>query len=238
MEKSNKLLLFGLIVGASFIITGAIVARTFLDVKNLDNVISVSGSAKLSVTADSAVWTGNFSRTVLKDQIKDGYTQMKSDEKIVSDFLSGQGFTDVEISPVFMNEIYNNNTNEPQQYNLVQNISVKSTDVIKMKELAKNSDKLAAQGVIFSVNPVEYYYSKLPDLRVSLLPEAIKDAKNRAQAIAQSSGKQVDTIKSVAMGVVQVMQVGSTDVSDYGSYDTSTIDKDVMVTVKATFGLK
>jgi hypothetical protein len=40
------------------------------------------------------------------------------------------------------------------------------------------------------------------------------------------------------MGVVQVMQVDSVDVSDYGSYDTSTINKDVMVTVKTVFGLK
>lgn len=238
MEKPNKLLLFGLILGASLVITGAIIARTFLDVKNLDNVISVSGSAKITVTADSARWTGNFARIVNQDQIKTGYTQMKNDEKIASSFFAAQGFNDVDISPVFMNQIYKNNANDPQQYNLMQNISVKSTDVNKMKELAKNSDKLAAQGVIFSANPVEYYYSKLPDLRVSLLPEAIKDAKNRAQAIAQSSGKEVDTIKSVAMGVVQVMQVGSTDVSDYGSYDTSTIDKDVMVTVKAVFGLK
>lgn len=55
-----------------------------------------------------------------------------------------------------------------------------------MKELAKNSDKLAEQGIIFSANPVEYYYSKLPEIRVSLLPEAIKDAKNRAEAIALS----------------------------------------------------
>lgn len=238
MEKSNKFLIFGLILGASLIITGAIIARTFLDIKNLDNILTVSGSAKITVTADSAVWTGNFSRVIFKDQIKDGYAQMKNDEKIVSDFLTSQGFKDVEISPVFMNEIYKNNPNDPQQYNLIQNIKVKSPEVEKMKELAKNSDKLATQGVIFSVNPVEYYYSKLPELRISLLPEAIKDAKNRAKIIAESSGKQVDTIKSVSMGVVQVMQVDSIDVSDYGSYDTSTINKDVMVTVKAVFGLK
>jgi hypothetical protein len=195
MEKSNKFLIFGLILGASLIITGAIIAQTFLNVKNLDNVLTVSGSAKMTVTADSAVWTGNFSRIILKDQIKDGYAQMKNDEKIVSDFLTGQGFKDVEISPVFMSEVYKNNPNDPQQYNLIQNITVKSPEVDKIKELAKNSDKLAIQGVIFFANSAEYYYSKLPELRISLLPEAIKDAKNRAKIIAESSGKRVDTIK-------------------------------------------
>lgn len=238
MEKIKGLPTFGIIVGISLIITGAIIARTLLDVKKLDNLISVSGSAKQTVTSDSARWTGNFTRTVFRDQLKEGYTAMKNDEKLVSDFFSSQGFTKIEISPIFMNEVYKNDSNAPKEYNLVQNIEIKSDDVNKMKELAKNSDQLANKGVVFSANSVEYYYSKLPDLRVSLLPSAIKDAKNRATSIAESSEKQVDSIKSVSMGVVQVMSVGSVDVSDYGSYDTSNIEKEVMITVKTTFGLK
>lgn len=238
MEKIKGLSTFGFIIGASLIITGALISQTLLDVKKSDNIISVSGSAKQIVTSDSARWTGNFSRTILKDQLKEGYAAMKNDEKIVTDFFNAQGFAKIEISPVFMNEVYKNDSNAPKEYNLVQNIEVKSDDVNKMKELAKNSEQLANQGVVFSANSVEYYYSKLPDLRVSLLPAAIKDAKNRATSIAESSGKKVDSIKSVSMGVVQVMSVGSIDVSDYGSYDTSNIEKEVMITVKTTFGLK
>ncbi len=239
MEHKGKLVFFGMILGASLIITGIIIANSLLSIKKLDNVIAVSGSAKQTVKADSAHWTGNFSRTIVKDKIKDGYTAMKNDEKLVRTFFEAQGFKEVEISPVFMNEVYKSDQNAPTEYNLVQNVEVKSDDVQKMKDLAKNSDKLAEQGIIFSANPVEYYYSKLPDLRVSLLPEAIKDAKARAEAIAQSSGKQVETVKSVTMGVVQVMAAGSTtDVSDYGTYDTSSVDKEVMITVKTTFGLK
>ena len=238
MEKTKNLLIFGLILGISLIVAATIIARTFLDVKKLDNVITVSGSAKQKVTSDSARWTANFSRSVLKDNLKDGYVMMKNDEKTVNDFFTAQGFKNIEISPVFMNEVYKSDQNAPKEYNLVQNIEIKSDDVLKMKELAKQSDKLAEKGIIFSANPVEYYYSKLPELRVSLLPEAIKDAKNRASSIAQSSDKQVDSIKSVTMGVVQVMSVGSVDISDYGSYDTSNIDKEVMITVKTVFGLK
>jgi len=238
MEKTIKLLPFGIILGVSLIITGAIISQTFLNVKKLDNVITVSGSAKQAVTADSARWTGSFSRTTLENELKNGYAAMKNDEQAVTSFLNSQGFTDVEISPVFMNEVYKNDPNAPKEYNLIQNVQVKSDEVNKMKELAKNSGKLADKGIIFSANSVEYYYSKLPEMRVSLLPEAIKDAKNRAASIAQSSDKEVDAIKSVSMGVVQVMSLGSIDVSDYGSYDTSSIEKEVMITVKTVFGLK
>jgi hypothetical protein len=40
------------------------------------------------------------------------------------------------------------------------------------------------------------------------------------------------------MGVVQVMPIGAVEISDYGSYDTSGIEKEVMITVKTVFGLK
>lgn len=239
MKKSNKILLLGLIIGGSIVTSAWLISKTFLEVKNLDNVITVSGSAKQKVTSDSARWTGNFTRTATKDNLKDGYNQMKADEKTVSDFLTAQGFAGkFEISPVFMNEIYKSDPNAPKEYNLVQNIEIKSEDVNKMKELAKNSDQLASLGIIFSANSVEYYYSKLPDLRISLLPEAITDAKKRVEVIANSSNKQVDTVKSVSMGVVQVMSAGAVEISDYGSYDTSGIEKEVMITVKTTFSLK
>lgn len=239
MEKHPRFVLFGLILGFSLIVAAFVVAGSLLEIRKLDNVVSVSGSARQAVTADSARWTANFSRTATVDQLKDGYARMKADEKAVNDFLTAQGFAGkFEISPVFMSEIWKNDGNAPKEYNLTQNIEIKSDDVNKMKDLAKNGDKLAEQGIIFSANSVEYYYSKLPEIRISLLPEAIKDAKKRAEAIASSSGKQVDVVKSVSMGVVQVMPVGAVEISDYGSYDTSGIEKEVMVTVKASFGLK
>jgi hypothetical protein len=40
------------------------------------------------------------------------------------------------------------------------------------------------------------------------------------------------------MGVVQVTQPNSVDISDYGNYDVSTIEKEVMITVRASFSLK
>ncbi len=238
MEKNNKLLFFGAILGASLIIASFIISGTIINIKE-SNIVSVSGSAKEQVTSDLARWTGNFSRSVFEEQLKEGYAQMKEDEKKVNDFLISQGFLGkFEISPIFMNEVYKYDASSSKEYNLTQNIEIKSDDVEKIKELAKNSEKLAEQGIIFSANSVEYYYSKLPENRISLLPEAIKDAKMRADAIAKSSGKKTGKIKSVSMGVVQVMPVGAIEVSDYGLYDTSGIEKEIMVTVKASFDLK
>lgn len=230
--------LFPVILGASLIGSAYIVANTFLGIKKLDNVMSVSGSAKQRVTSDSARWTGNYSRLVTKDQIKDGYAQMKKDEDVVRAFLNAQGFPDAEISPITMGEWIRNDNSGMRDYNLSQFIEVRGNDVLKIKALAKSSESLASNGVLFSSGQVEYFYSKLPELRVSLLPAALKDARDRANAIAQNTGATVGNIKTVSMGVVQVLSADSVDVSDYGSYDTSKIEKDVMITVKAVFQLK
>lgn len=236
--QKYQLLFFGCVIAAAVIGSVFIASAIFMKLRTAENVISVSGSAKQKVQADTGRWTGRFSRTTPQTSLSTGYAEMKKDEQVIRTYLKQQGVEAFEISPVFMSEIYKNDQNAPKEYSLSQDIEIKMDNPMKLKEIAKNSESLASSGVLFQPNPVEYYYSKLPELRVSLLPEAIKDARARAQSIASSSGNTIDTVRSVTMGVVQVLSEGSIEVSDYGAYDTSKIDKEVMITVKATFGLK
>jgi hypothetical protein len=137
-----------------------------------------------------------------------------------------------------MMEIYNQNVDAEKQYTLTQNIEVQSEDVQKLQNLSQRGGELISRGLIYSTNSLEFYYSKLPEARIALLSQAIDDAKARAGELAKNSGKKVGSLKSATSGVVQVQSRNSTDVSDYGSYDTSKIDKQITVTVKASFTLK
>jgi len=240
MEKNNHLIPASLILGVCLIIGTVIVSQAVVNIKKLNDVLTVSGSAKQKVTSDSVKWHGAFMRNVLQAEIKSGYDLMKADEGKVTKFLTANGLKteNFDISPVSMNEIYKQDQNAPKEYMLQQSVSVSSTDVNKISNLAKNIKPLIDQGVIFSTQSIEYFTSQLPVLRISLLSDAIKDAKDRAAKIAESSGKKVGAIQSASMGVVQVMPVNSVDVADYGAYDTSTIEKEVMITVKTVFRLE
>ena len=121
---------------------------------------------------------------------------------------------------------------------MVQNIEVQSDEVKKIDALAKNTMELIKKGVLFTTNSLEFYYSKLPEVRVELLDSAVADAKARANKLAEAGGKKIGVLKSASSGVVQVMAPNSVEVSDYGMYDTSKINKEVMVTVKASFEIK
>lgn len=236
----------GIIIGSAVLAVGLISASfiassTVMKAKVLqDASITMTGSAKASVHSDLIKWTGNFSRTVNIEQVKDGYTQMKTDQANLESFLTKNGLAsaDYKISPVFMNQVYKQYDSSPTQYTLTQNLELSGTDLPKIEVLPKKLQDLINLGVLFSANGLEYYYTKLPDQRVALLSTAVQDAKTRAEQIAKSSGLKVGAIRSASMGVVQVLPPNSTDVSDYGSYDTSSPDKDIMVTVKTVFNLE
>jgi hypothetical protein len=241
MDKNfNKIIITGIILGLCFIAGVYVNAQFNYKAKQLDNTLSVTGSAKQSIVSDIAKWRSSFSRTVSPAGLNDGYSQMKADEELVLNFLKNNGIDekDIIISPVAMNQLYRYDSNSPKEYELRQTVEVQSNDVNKITQITKDIQDLIQAGVIFSSDSLEYYYSQLPELRVSLLSDAIKDAKARAQKIAESSDKTVGTIKSASMGVVQVLPVNSVEIADYGSYDTRTIDKEVMVTVKALFILE
>jgi hypothetical protein len=241
MENNNKSLIgLGIILGLSLLVSTGLASFTFYKLRSTD-YISTTGSATKEYTSDTVKWTSTITRTVTMATVKTGYANMATDLAAVKSFLSTNGVPDtaVDISPIFMNQIYDNNTTQANaNYSLVQNITVNSTDVQKIADLSKNTNPLVNQGILFSTVSLEYYYSKLPDVRIALLSDAIADAKARATKLAQAGGKNIGALQSATNGVVQVLAPNSSDTSDYGTYDTSSIEKNIMVTVKTTFELK
>ncbi len=240
MENNKNYVVFGLILGLSFIISAGIGSMTFYKLRSMD-YISTTGSAKKAVVADKVKWSANITRPVKASTMKDGYALMDSDLKEVKNFLTSNGVTEesIDVSPIFLNEVYEQYPGPEKKYNLSQNIEVNSNDVQKISGLAKNTGVLVTnKGMLFSTNSLEYFYSKLPEARVELLASAVEDAKARAEQLSNAGGKKIGALKSASSGVVQVMSANSVEVSDYGMYDTSKINKEIMVTVKASFEIK
>lgn len=240
--KNQQSVIIGSIVGASLVISSIIVGYVVYAIRAADDVISVTGSARTSVASDQVKWTTTITRTVKESEIKAGYAGIAKDLDIFKSFLTTSKVpeTAITISPVnmYQNYDYANRNGGEKEFNISQNITINSTDVDMITTLAKNVQSVVNQGVVFTGQNLEYYYSKLADLRVSLLSQAVTDARARAENITKTGGQKIGALKSASSGVVQVLPANSVDVSDYGNYDTSSIAKEVMVTVKATFKLR
>jgi hypothetical protein len=228
------------ILGICIVMSTIIGSFTFYKVRSFDNALSVTGSARKEITSDQVKWVTMISRQVSESSLKSGYAQMDSDLRLVKKFFKDQGVSEdvLTISPVFMDQMYRGDYSVERDYTLRQTIELNSKDITRITAIAKNTGSLVGQGVVFATQSLEYSYSKLPELRVTLLADALRDAKARASTLAETTGKKIGKLKSAASGVVQVLPVNSVDVSDYGAYDMSNIQKVVMVTVKAAFSLK
>jgi hypothetical protein len=228
------------ILAAGAIIVAGIGAYAAYDIKLSQDSVEVTGSAKESVVADAARWTINLeTQTGVNDQ-QAGYTRLETAAKKVTAYLESQGFTDYETPAVTSYPNYS----YPQGgapiltgYNVSRQIVVRSDDIARIGDLANNIEPFAGANYSVSTQSLELTYSRLDEMRVRLLSEAIKDAKARAEAIAQDSGRSVGKLRNASSGVVQVLPEGGVDISDYGTYDTQSVNKDVMVTVRATFEL-
>jgi uncharacterized protein len=231
------------ILGVALIISAFTFGKLYYSAQSVNSkdVLSVTGSAKTRVSSDQAKLIISLSREAVTPNLSPGYKSLAGDLAAAQAFLkkSGVADTDVVESPVTANQVYEQYpTAGVTHYQLGQTLTVQSNDISKVTEISKNVPSLANGGAIVSVQSLEYYYSKLPDLRVSLLTQAVQDAKSRAEKIAEGTGRKIGGIQTASSGVVQVLAPNSVDVSDYGSYDTSSIDKDVMVSVKASFRLE
>jgi len=122
-------------------------------------------------------------------------------------------------------------------YQLTRTFEVRSTRVAAVAGLAERTASLLAGGVPLAADPPQYVFTRLPAIRPQLLAAATKDAQRRARVLVDASGARLGHIRGVDVGVFQVTSPNSTQVEDYGVYDTSTVDKDVTAVVNVTFGV-
>jgi hypothetical protein len=238
MQGSNTVPAF--VLGLGIIVAAFIGAYAFYQVHTLNNTLSVTGSAMATSTADSARWTVTVSRTAYEATIPQTQTSVARDAQSVVDFFTQAGIPAdmIQVNPVQADQQYSNDSNAPVKYSVHEDITMSSDDVRLVDRLSKEIPSLANKGIFLSAQPPQYFLTTLPQIRVSLIGKAVTDAKARAVEIAKSTGQSVGPLQSASGGVVQVMAPNSVDVSDYGSYDTSTIDKQVMVTARAVFLVK
>lgn len=244
MEKNSQkgLVLFGILIGISFIIGMSIFGYLLYLSRLPQKTLTVTGSARERVIADVAKWTSNYSVKVSESNLQDGFRLMKSYEKTILEIFkeSGIDINQLNLSAVSVSELYVDPQLQSERlYVLSQEIFLETNDVQNIAEKSKNIiQKVLDTGIAFQASRVEYYYSKLPEKRIQLLSQAVRDARRRAEEIAKSGGLKVGKVISAKSGVVQVLAPNSVEISDYGSYDTSTIEKEIMVTVNVVFESK
>lgn len=201
--------------------------------------VTVTGSARTEVRADRAVW--RIHAYAQADQISGAINDVESSLAAVREFLANGGVTDDNITTEGLSTQVNYRwtdqgmTSEIMSYSASQTLTVRSEDVDLIDRLNRTFGDVLRTGVNVSNYQPEFLISDLAALRPELQAQAVTDAITRANAMLAVVGNEITSIATVRAGPLQVSTSDSVDVSDYGMYDTSTIDKAVTATVTITF---
>lgn len=72
-------------------------------------------------------------------------------------------------------------------------------------------------------------------VKIEMIRAATENAKQRAQQLAEITGRKVGAPASARVGVFQIRPLNSQEVSDMGMSDERSIDKEIVSTVNVSF---
>ncbi len=201
--------------------------------------ISVTGLATRHVKSDQAVLGVMIKRAVKPNELAAGYAVLEADQQKVTDVLKKHGldekvdyWTQIENTPVYGDK------NALQRHDLQVGVEITTTRIDEIRQAVADIDALNITGTNAQEASLEYNYSKLQELRISLLSESMQDARARAEKILEGTGQHIGRVIDASVGPVQVLGKHSDSTSDYSNLDTSSIEKDIVITVRATFAIQ
>ena len=228
------------ILGVSLVLAALIFGMFFYSAKSGDDTIRVVGSATKSFESDVIKWRVTVSRASNRTELSKDYALLQKNVEDFIAFLKEKGLQENEISqqPINIQQMAGEYGKMSTDYSITQGLFVISTSIPLVEKLALDPSVLFEKGVVLQWSNLEYYVSKLPEIKAKLLADATKDARNRAEEMANSMIVKVGKLISLRAGVIQITEPFSTEVSDYGMYSTSTKQKDISVTVTVVFRIK
>ena len=239
--KFVKKLVPTVLIALAVIVTGYILGSSYLSRGKSDPSVTVKGLGQQSFDSDLIVWRASFSRDAM--DLKQAYKYLNSDISKVKSFLVDQGikeseiiFDAADISKNYDNK-YDKNGNFTESifrgYELRQSFQIQSKSVDIVEKTSREVSKLIDAGIELKSFSPEYYYTKLAKLKIKMIEAATKDAKNRAETIAENGGGALGKLTYASMGVFQITAENSSDEYSWGgSFNTSSKRKTASITMR------
>ncbi len=215
-------------------------SRVFVQgIRKANDTITVTGASTERIRSDHADWSVEVSQS--GSSLQASYAGLQPALERTLAFLRQAGIKPDELQTAAVKTEKEENR-DPRSGELRsiswttrQQIRISSPDVDRIAAVAASIGTLIGEGVPLTIHEPAYTYSGLADKRVDMLAKATADARGRARAIASEAGAQIGAITNADTGIFQITAPNSTETSDSGTYDTSTIDKDITAVMGVTF---
>jgi hypothetical protein len=232
----------GIALAIGLVFSAHLVTQTLERLKSSDRTVDVKGYAERKIAADYAVWDVNV--VARGKDIASCFAAIENHKKTVAKFFESEQIPadQITLHPIRKDTVMKTDergfrTEIIEGYVLTQSFQIKSRDVQKISHLATKISTLGEKGL--EVDSLQPNFlcdrDKLEKVKVEILSEATKGAKERADQFVLTSGTTLGRLVSARQGVFQITTEHATDVSDSGAYDTSSIDKVVKIVVTLAY---
>ncbi len=223
-----------LMLGIALIVSAFVAKSALVTVKGFGRTISVTGAASKPITSDFALWEGKIQSSAAA--LENAYAKIEKGLSETRAFMANAGFgeKDYDIGAVQMNRYQDRETGAVTYY-LVSTIKVQSSDIERIKSLSVNAASLIEKGVEFVSQTPRFICTKTDEVKIEMIKAATENAQLRARKLAESTGRKIGAPTSARVGVFQIRPRNSQEVSDYGVNDVTSIEKEIVCTVQASF---
>jgi hypothetical protein len=237
------LVIFGITLPLSVVLSTQLARRSFEKVQIRGQTITVKGYAERPIKSDFALWAASID-TRNADLVA-AYKKLDADRAKVLAYLASKGFKgdgvqqfEVSILKRMKRDEKGNLTNAIEFYELSQRVQIYSNDVLQLSTVARDSAGLIQDGVELAAEPPRYFYTKLDDMKLTMLAEASQNARDRAEKLITGGSSTVGELKSASQGVFQITPPLTTETSGSGENDTSSIDKVIKAVVTCEYEIR
>lgn len=200
--RESVILALGITIGAFLLQIGIdhYVAR--------ERIVTVKGLATKEVKANEITWP--ISYQLMGNSIQELYTKIESLNKTITQFLNSNGIDSNEIAfaaPKIEDTQanYYGNKLPTYRYKISAVITVSSKRVDLVRKIIAKQTELLKKGIPINSgnnyeNRIEYKYTKLNEVKPTMIKEATRNARKSAEQFAEDSHSKLGKIRTANQG--------------------------------------
>lgn len=232
----------------SFGIGALFIGRSLQRFKTEDRSVSVKGFSEREVKADLAVWI--IQTRMANNDLMEGSKAIDAAKNKVIDFLIQNQIKQEEIIVEGINVIdkkaqqYDNfQQGNAFRYLITQNFQIRSNNVDLIQKVSRMTGELLQVGVFLSNsdygNPLQFYFTKLNDIKPEMITEATKNARKAAEQFATENNSTLGQLKKANQGLFTIVDRTASLSGGEGGYASGTNDlyKKVRVVISAEYSI-
>lgn len=197
----------GVFISLGLALLGWFIGSSAIKFKGFERSVVVKGLSEKEYPADIALWPVTF--TGAHNDLTALYESMEKDAGVIIAFLKTSGFGDDEITtspPTIMDKLAQGyeKARIEFRYSAHQTITVYSPKIDAVRGTMNQLAEIGKQGVAFSdggyQSSTEYLFTRLNEVKPSMVEEATMKAREVAEKFAKDSNSRLGKIKRARQG--------------------------------------